>query len=57
MDLEVWKEEGSKDMIQRASEKAIQIMEDYHPEPFDLKIELELKQIINSAEKKISRSR
>jgi trimethylamine:corrinoid methyltransferase-like protein len=57
MDLEVWKEEGSKDMIQRASEKAIQIMEDYRPEPFDLIIELELKQIINSAEKKISRSR
>ena len=51
--FEVWKEEGSKDIIQRASEMAIQIMKDYHPEPLDPRIELELKQIIRSTEKKI----
>ena len=49
--FEAWQENGSPDMIERASAMARQIMASHRPDPLDPKIEPELKRIITTAEK------
>lgn len=55
--FELWQQDGRRDMIQRASEKAVQIMQNHTPEPLDPGMVSEMKKIVAATEKEIRNDR
>lgn len=47
---ETWEARGSKDIVEKAYEKAISIIESYKPEPLPEDVQRELKRIVAEAE-------
>lgn len=47
---DAWSAAGSKDIVERSYEKAIEILESYKPEPLPEEIQRELKSIVAEAE-------
>ena len=52
-----WEQQGSKDIVQRAGEKAREILRTHKPVPLDRDVEAELKRIVKAAEKRFVESR
>ncbi len=51
-----WRKAGSKDILQRAKEKAKKLLETHKPEPLEKEIQKELKKIVKEAEKEALKS-
>lgn len=47
---EAWAADGGKDIVEKAYEKAIEILENYKPEPLPEDVQRELKRIVAEAE-------
>jgi trimethylamine--corrinoid protein Co-methyltransferase len=50
-DRNVWKEQGAKDMNQRAREKAMAIMNEHRPKPLDKSIVMQMTSVVERAER------
>jgi len=50
-----WRDAGSKDILQRAKEKAKKILETHKPEPLEKEVQEELSKIVREAERKASK--
>ncbi len=47
-----WQDAGSKDIVQRAKEKATKILETHKPEPLEKEVQKELSEMVREADRK-----
>ncbi len=50
---EIWRSKGSKSIVERAREKAMEILKSHYPEPLEKDVQQKLREIVKEAERRI----